>query len=39
MPYQIIKSGRKIIYRALGYNDWLKDFFNTWELIRQLKYT
>ncbi len=39
MPYQIIKSGRRIIYRALGYNDWLKDFFNTWELIRQLRYT
>lgn len=39
MPCQIIKSGRRIIYRALGYNDWLKDFFNTWELIRQLKYT
>ncbi len=39
MPCQIIKSGRRIIYRALGYNDWLKDFFNTWELIRQLKST
>ena len=39
MPYQIIKRGRRIIYRALGYNDWLNDFFNTWELIRQLKYT
>jgi hypothetical protein len=39
MPYQIIKRGRRIIYRALGYNDWLKDFFNTWELIRQLKCT
>lgn len=39
VPCQIIKSGRKIIYRFLGYNDWLKDFFDTWELIRQLKYT
>ncbi len=39
VPCQIIKSGRKIIYRFLGYNGWLKDFFDTWELIRQLKYT
>ena len=39
VPCQIIKSGRKIIYRFLGYNDWQNDFFNTWELIRQLKYT
>ena len=39
VPCQIIKSGRKIRYSFLAYNDWLKDFFNTWELIRQLKYT
>jgi hypothetical protein len=39
IPYQIIKRGRRIIYRALGYNDWLKDFFNTWALIKQLKHT
>lgn len=39
MPYQIIKRGRRIVYRALGYNDWLKDFFNTWALIKQLKHT
>jgi hypothetical protein len=39
VPCQIIKRGRKIIYRFLGYNDWLTDFFNTWELIRQLKNT
>ena len=24
MPYQIIKRGRRIIYRALGYNDWFE---------------
>jgi hypothetical protein len=39
MPYQIIKRGRRIIYRALGYNDWLEDFFNTWALIKQLRHT
>jgi hypothetical protein len=26
LPVQIIRAGRKIIYRLLGYNGWLKDF-------------
>ena len=38
LPCQIVKTGRKIVYRLLGYNDWLKDFFATWERIRRLKY-
>ncbi|QII13224.1 hypothetical protein KsCSTR_38450 [Candidatus Kuenenia stuttgartiensis] len=37
IPCQIVKTGRKIVYRMLGYNDWLKDFFATWERIRRLK--
>lgn len=37
LPCQIITTGRKIVYRILGYNDWLKDFFATWERIRKLK--
>lgn len=37
LPVQIIRQGRKIIYRLLGYNTWLKDFFSAWELIRRLK--
>lgn len=36
LPSQIIKTGRKIIYRLLGYNSWLKDFFATWECIRRI---
>lgn len=36
LPSQIIKTGRKIIYRLLGYNSWLKDFFATWEYIRRI---
>lgn len=36
LPSQIIKAGRKIIYRLLGYNSWLKDFFATWEYIRRI---
>lgn len=39
LPSQIIKTGRKIVYRLLGYNTWLKDFFETWELIRRIAIT
>ena len=35
LPTQIIRTGRKIIYRILSYNPWLKDFFATWERLRQ----
>jgi hypothetical protein len=35
LPAQIVLQGRKIIYRLLGYNAWLKDFFSAWELIRR----
>ena len=38
IPCQIVKTGRKIIYRMLGYNDWLKDFFETWERIRRISW-
>lgn len=34
LPAQIIRQGRQIIYRLLGYNDWLKDFFSAWECTR-----
>lgn len=37
LPAQIIRSGRKIIYRVLSYNSWLKDFFATWEYLRALQ--
>jgi Transposase DDE domain group 1 len=37
LPAQIVRSGRRIIYRILGYNSWLEDFFATWEYLRQLK--
>ena len=35
LPVQIVRGGRKVIYRLLGYNAWLKDFFSAWELIRR----
>jgi len=36
LPAQIVRSGRRIIYRIMGYNDWLKDFFATWESLRRM---
>ena len=35
LPAQIVRSGRKIIYRIMGYNRWLKDFFAAWEQLRR----
>ena len=37
LPVQIVRQGRRIIYRLLGYNAWLKDFFSAWEFIRKLR--
>jgi hypothetical protein len=39
VPAQIIRQGRKIIYRFLAYTPWLKDFLGAWERIRRLKFT
>jgi hypothetical protein len=36
LPAQIVRSGRRIIYRIMGYNDWLTDFFATWEYFRRM---
>jgi hypothetical protein len=36
LPAQIVRSGRKIIYRLMGYNSWLKDFFAAWENLRRM---
>jgi hypothetical protein len=37
LPVQIVRAGRKIIYRLLGYNGWLKDFFATWQRLQKLE--
>ena len=37
IPVQIIRTGRRIVYRLLGYNGWLKDFFATWQLLQGLQ--
>jgi hypothetical protein len=37
IPAQIVRTGRKVIYRVMSYNGWLKDFFATWESLRELR--
>jgi hypothetical protein len=37
LPCQIVRTARRVIYRILGYNDWLKDFFATWERVREME--
>ena len=39
LPAQIVRTGRKIIYRILSYNRWTKDFFAAWEALRHLAVT
>jgi len=36
LPCQIVRTARRVVYRILGYNDWLTDFFATWERVREM---
>jgi len=36
IPCQVVRTGRRILYRVLSYNSWLKDFFATWERLQRL---
>jgi Transposase DDE domain group 1 len=38
LPVPIVRAGRRIVYRLLGYNDWLRDLFGTWERLRLLSF-
>jgi hypothetical protein len=33
IPCQVVRTARRIIYRLLGYNRWLEDFFATFERL------
>jgi hypothetical protein len=33
LPCQVVRTARRVIYRILSYNSWLKDFFATWERL------
>ena len=39
LPAQIVRAGRRIIYRILAYNDWVKDLFAAWQRLRCLRFT
>jgi hypothetical protein len=39
LPAQIIRTGRRIVYRILGYSDCLRTFLKTFERIRALRLT
>lgn len=34
LPAQIVRTGRRIIYRIMAYNGWVKDLFAAWERLR-----
>ena len=36
LPCQIVRTARRVIYRILGYNAWLSDFFAAWERLQKL---
>ncbi len=36
IPCQIVRTARRVIYRVLGHNSWLADFFATWERLQKL---
>jgi hypothetical protein len=38
IPCLIIKTGRCIVYRLVGYNNYMKDFFRTLTSIKSLKF-
>ena len=39
VPCQIIHTGRKIVFRLLGYNSWTRSFLTTFERIQRLEVT
>lgn len=37
VPAQIIRTGRRILFRILGYNHWVRTFLGTYDTIRRLR--
>lgn len=37
LPCQILRSARYVVYRLLGYNDWMKDLLKTFERLQHLR--
>jgi hypothetical protein len=38
IPCLIIKTGRRIVYRLVGYNSYMKDFFRTFAAIKTMRF-
>jgi len=38
-PCQIMRTGRRIVYRLLGYNQWTRRFLRTFARIRDLRFS
>src|SRR4029450_5664195 len=38
LPAQVVRTSRRLVYRILSYNGWLKDFFATVERIISLRW-
>jgi hypothetical protein len=38
IPAQIVRTGRRIVYRILAYNDWVRTLLGTFERIRRWKW-
>jgi len=38
IPCQIVRTGRRILYRVLGYNEWTRTFLQTFNRIRLLRF-
>ena len=39
IPCQIVRTGRRIIYRILGYNGWVRTFLRAFDAIRSARFT
>jgi len=37
LPTQIVRGGRRIVFRILGYNDWTRTFLETYDTIDRLR--
>jgi hypothetical protein len=37
VPTQVVRTGRRILFRILGYNQWTRTFLETYESIRRLR--
>lgn len=39
LPCQIVRTGRRIVYRILSFNSWVLTFLSTFDRIRRLRFT